>query len=148
MNRPTVAVEGYLKYEPELQFTVNGKAICNFKLEDSELRVHRIVIWEELAEVCNRELDRNDHVMVVGYFGMRKWTDREGNEQSYAQITARRVVLLCNNRTTRELGKLEIVPVAVCLFCKHYDAEFRNCSLGRTIKDPKTDTCDNWRYCA
>lgn len=146
MNRPTVAVEGYLKYEPEMRFTVNGKAVCNFKLEDSELRVHRIVIWEELAEVCSRELDRNDKVMVVGQFGTRKWTDREGNEQSYAQITARRVVLLNDNGTKREIGKQEVVPGAVCLFCKYYDPSQNTCSLEKAIKDPKTDTCDNWRY--
>jgi len=110
MSKPTVAVEGYIKYEFELYYTVNGKAVTNFKVEDENLELHHIVAWESLAKACCQELDRNDKVMVIGYFEVRKWNDKEGNEKSRDQIVAKRVILLNTNpdspkRIAREVGK-------------------------------------------
>lgn len=75
---------GTFKYDPELRFTVSGKAMMTFTLIVSmgeEPREYPCVAWEQLAEnIANDDRffnRREDMYSVAGYWKKRSWVNRE-----------------------------------------------------------------------
>ena len=100
---------GNLLYEPEMRFTINGKAVCSFKLKDSKGEVHRITTWEELAEACNQQLEIGNRISVKGKARIREYTNFEGKKQYYPDFTAYNVYLLApdDGNTVKILKEIE-----------------------------------------
>lgn len=79
-------IKGYLRYEPEMRFTVTGKAVTKFALYDTSTfegkwnNRYYVVVWEKLAEACNDLLTINDFVYARGYWKNRSWEDQETGE--------------------------------------------------------------------
>lgn len=46
------------------------------------------------------------------------------------------------------MDKIAIGPKSVCLYCKFWDTRTKKCRRGKIVKDPVTEVCDDWRYCA
>ena len=93
MSTINASCVGYVKYDPELRFTVNGNALCTFKLEEDSGRWHRIVVWGELGEVCNAEINRNDKLSIKGYFKSRQW-EKDGEKRSITELIAQKIFML------------------------------------------------------
>jgi len=94
MSAISASCVGYVKYDPDLRFTVNGVALCKFKVENDNGSLYKIVTWEDLAMACAEKLLRNDRVGVKGYLKHREWVDSSGNKQDSTEIIAQRILLL------------------------------------------------------
>lgn len=92
-----VTLSGALTGEPELRFTNNGKALCNFTVRFSPPAVKGqqrdssffdCTAWGQLAQNIAESFRDKDRVIVFGRLEQQKWEDRDGNKRSKVQIVA------------------------------------------------------------
>jgi single-strand DNA-binding protein len=98
-----VAITGNLTDDPEVTFTPNGAAVCNFRLAvtprvkqgdtwtDGETSFFRITAWRQLAEHVGDSLSKGDRVIVLGQLRARSWETPEGERRSVVEVTAEEV---------------------------------------------------------
>jgi single-strand DNA-binding protein len=95
-----VTITGNLTDDPEVSFTPNGQAVCNFRLavtprikdgdrwRDGDTSFFRISAWRQLAEHIGDSLAKGDRVLVVGQLRSRAWETPEGDKRSVVEVTA------------------------------------------------------------
>jgi single-strand DNA-binding protein len=117
-----VELIGNLTRDPELRYTPQGHAVCNFgvatnrqwstdsgeKKEDVEF--HRIVAWNKLAELCAQLLAKGRKVYVEGRLQTRKWTGQDGVERRTTEIVISDMIILDSRRSFEESGDEYDVP--------------------------------------
>ena len=114
LNRAIVI--GHAGRAPELRYTPNGKAVCDFSVatnrksgETTETEWHSVVVWDKQAEFLDKHLTKGGLVYVEGRLQTRTWDDKEGQKRSNTEIIADRVLLL--DRKTAEDGvEAEALP--------------------------------------
>ena len=95
---------GRLTKDPELRYTPNGTAVCNFTLavernfknQDGERDVDfvGIVAWRKQAENCANYLSKGRLVAVEGSLRQNRWEDEDGNNRSKLEVNANEVQFL------------------------------------------------------
>ena len=95
-----VTIVGNLTDDPEVSFTPNGAAVCNFRLavtarikdgdswRDGDTSFYRITAWRQLAEQIGDSLSKGDRVLVTGQLRMRAWETPEGDKRQVVEVTA------------------------------------------------------------
>ncbi|MBW2621296.1 MAG: single-stranded DNA-binding protein [Deltaproteobacteria bacterium] len=90
-----VIIIGNLGRDPEIRYTQNGKAVCNFSVAVTEKRGgnentewFNVVAWEKLAEICGEYLSKGRQVYIEGRLQTREWEDRDGNKRQTTEIVA------------------------------------------------------------
>lgn len=94
-----VFLVGRLGGDPDMRYTNNGTAVCNFSLATSEKRKvgeelqdhtewHKIVVWGKQAEVVANNIGKGSQVHVEGSLETQKWQDKEGNNRYTTQVKA------------------------------------------------------------
>jgi single-strand DNA-binding protein len=96
-----VIIVGNLGRDPEVRYTPNGSAICNFsvattrswKNKDSgdkaeETEWHRVVMFDKLAEIAGEYLKKGRSVYIEGRLKTRKWQDKDNVEKTTTEIVA------------------------------------------------------------
>ena len=98
-----VTITGNLTDDPEVSFTPNGAAVCNFRVavtarirdgdtwRDGDTSFFRITAWRQLAEHIGDSLSKGDRVIVQGQLRMRAWETPEGDKRSVVEVTAEEV---------------------------------------------------------
>jgi single-strand DNA-binding protein len=98
-----VTITGNLTDDPEVTFTPNGQAVCNFRLavtprvrdgdtwRDGDTSFFRITAWRQLAEHVGDSLSKGDRVIVQGQLRSRAWETPEGDKRSVVEVTAEEV---------------------------------------------------------
>lgn len=93
-------ISGTLGRRPELQVTQNGKAYTRMSVAvdrwDSREKKkvtqwYNVTVWNELAERCDRYLDKGSKVVCEGLPEFRAYKDRNGEPACSAAMTAFRV---------------------------------------------------------
>ncbi len=91
---------GNVGKDPELQITSDGTSVTRFslavnrsyksstgeKIEATEW--FNIVVWRQLAEICERYLHKGSKVYIEGRLSQRKYTDREGIQRTSVDVIA------------------------------------------------------------
>jgi len=97
---------GRLGADPEIRFTGNGRAVCNFRIATDSVWTnkegqkqkttewHRIVVWGPQGETCSKYLTKGREVYVEGEIRSRKYTDKEQVERTVTEINAQQVRFL------------------------------------------------------
>ncbi len=107
-----VILLGNVGRDPELRYTQNGTAVCNFSLATTErakiggewqdrTEWHSVVAWGRLAETCSNYLAKGSQVYIEGRLRTRKWEDREGNTRYQTEVVADSMVLVGRPRAQR-----------------------------------------------
>ena len=98
-----VTICGNLTDDPEVTFTPNGAAVCNFRLavtprvrdgngwKDGDTSFFRITAWRDLATHLCDSLSKGDRVIVQGQLRMRAWETPEGDKRQVVEVTAEEV---------------------------------------------------------
>ena len=101
-----INVKGNLGSDPDLKFSKNNTAYCNFSLaytprkqvngewQDGETMWFKVVAFGTKAEAIADTFKKGDTVVVVGEMAQSTYTDKEGNEKTSMEITAREVGLV------------------------------------------------------
>lgn len=99
-------IVGYLGRDPELKYTGNGNAVCNFSMATTEKRNgregeaqetttwFRVTTWGRQAELCNEYLAKGRQAYVEGRVSLEEYTDRDGNKRSSLTVNATDVKFL------------------------------------------------------
>jgi single-strand DNA-binding protein len=93
-----VILVGRLGQDPEVRYTQNGDAVCNFSLATSDTwkdktsgekrektEWHRVVVWGKLAEICGEYLAKGRQVYVEGKLQTRKW-EKDGVDHYTTEV--------------------------------------------------------------
>jgi single-strand DNA-binding protein len=91
---------GNVGKDPELQLTSDGTPFTRFSLavnrsyksssgeKVEETEWFNIVVWRQLAEICERYLHKGSKVYIEGRLSQRKYTDREGIQRTSVEVIA------------------------------------------------------------
>jgi single-strand DNA-binding protein len=97
---------GNLGKDPELQLTAEGTPFTRFSLavnrsytssggeKVEETEWFNIVVWRQLAEICERYLHKGSKVYLEGRLSQRKYTDREGVQRTSIEVIANEMEML------------------------------------------------------
>jgi single-strand DNA-binding protein len=99
-----VVLIGRLGADPELRYTPNGTAVCNFTLAvqrdytnsqgEREVDWVDIVVWRKQAENCANHLEKGRLVAVDGRIQVRYYETNEGQRRKVTEIVANNVTFL------------------------------------------------------
>ena len=98
----TITVMGRLTADPELRHTGNNIPVASFTLAvDRDYRDKAsgekqtdfipVVAWRNTAEFAAKYFAKGRMAVVSGSLQMRKWTDKDGNKRTYAEIMAENI---------------------------------------------------------
>jgi single-strand DNA-binding protein len=97
---------GNVGKDPELQLTSDGTPFTRFSLAANrsytsssgekveETEWFNIVVWRQLAEICERYLHKGSKVYLEGRLTQRKYTDREGLQRTNVEVIANEMEML------------------------------------------------------
>jgi single-strand DNA-binding protein len=93
-----ITIVGYLGRDPEIRYTSQGTAICDFSVATTERRKDRagemqeITTWFRVslfgrqAEVAQQYLTKGRQVYVEGTLSQREWTDKDGATRTGLEV--------------------------------------------------------------
>jgi len=100
-----VILIGNLGADPELKYTPSQRPLCNLRIATTEVykdkagqrqektEWHRVTVWGDQAENCNKYLAKGRSVYVEGRLQTRSY-DKDGQKHYATDIVADRVVFL------------------------------------------------------
>jgi single-strand DNA-binding protein len=99
-----VILLGNLTRDPELRYTPQGAAVCEFALALNHVYTNKqtgqkveevsfidIVAWGRTAEICAEYLKKGRQVFVEGRLKQDRWESPEGKKMSKVRVTAENV---------------------------------------------------------
>jgi single-strand DNA-binding protein len=103
---------GNLGRDPELNLTQEGVPVTKFSLavnrysksntgeRKEETEWFNIVVWRQLAEICEKYLHKGSKVYIEGRLTQRKYTDREGIQRTSIEVIASDMEMLDSKSAT------------------------------------------------
>jgi len=100
-----VILIGNLGADPELKYTPSNRPLCNLRIATTEVfkdksgqrqektEWHRVTVWGDQAENCNKYLAKGRSVYVEGRLQTRSY-DKDGQKHYATDVVADRVVFL------------------------------------------------------
>lgn len=117
MSYNKIHIIGNLGRDPELRYTPQGTAVCQFSVATNERRRDRsgeqqdittwfrVTVWGKQAETASKYLSKGRKVYIEGRLHMEEWTDREGKARQTLEVNASEVQFLDS------AGDVEGIPV-------------------------------------
>lgn len=100
-----VLLIGHLGKDPELKYTPNGTAVCNFSLASSDsykgddgnwvdrTEWHNIVVWRKLAEICGQYLKKGSKIYMEGKLTTESY-EKDGTKKYITKVVMSDMVML------------------------------------------------------
>ena len=106
-----IVLIGRLTKAPELRYTTEEKAVCNFTLavdrpnrngEEQKADFIRIQVWGKLAENCAKYLGKGRQIAVSGSIHTGSYQNRNGDTVYTTEVSADRVEFLGGKKDAEE----------------------------------------------
>ncbi len=93
-----ITIVGYLGRDPELRYTPQGVAVCDFSIATTERKKDgsgelqdlttwfRVTFWRNQAELASQYLTKGKQVYVEGRLSQREYHDRDGNARFSLEV--------------------------------------------------------------
>jgi single-strand DNA-binding protein len=100
MSFNKIIIVGNLGRDPELRYTPQGDAVCNFSVAVNDKKRDktgelqdtttwfRITLWRRQAENASKYLTKGSPIYVEGRLKVEEWTDRDGNNRYTLEVQA------------------------------------------------------------
>jgi single-strand DNA-binding protein len=100
-----VLLIGNLTHDPELRQTDAGHPVCGFRLATKRVwtdragakqeatQYHRIIAWNQVAEICGKYLKKGRRVYVEGRLTNREY-EQDGEKRSVSEVVVDDLILL------------------------------------------------------
>ena len=98
MNK--LMIIGCLGNDPTMRTLPDGTAVCSFNVavsgkgKDKTTTWFRVTTWRQLAENCNRFLEKGRKVAVVGSVTLNTFTKKDGTASASLEVNADEVEFL------------------------------------------------------
>lgn len=112
-----VILSGRLTDAPELRYTNSGIAVASFTLAvrrnydnsygERDTDFFRIIVWRQLAELCQRYLQRGDKPTVIGRLQVRSFTAKDGSDRKVWEIIAEEIDFPAKSSAAAEQPSIE-----------------------------------------
>ncbi len=101
---------GNLGRDPELRYTPQGDAVCDFSIAVNDRRRDKsgefqdvttwfkVTLWRKLAENASKYLTKGRSVYVEGKLQVEEWTDRDGKNRHTLVIQGSDIHFIADNR--------------------------------------------------
>jgi single-strand DNA-binding protein len=111
MSFNKIIIVGNLGRDPELRYTPQGNAVCNFSMATNEKRRDkagelqdittwfRVTLWGRQAENASKYLQKGSAVYIEGRLRVDEWTDRDGNARQTLDVNATDMQFLGGGRS-------------------------------------------------
>ena len=115
-----VFLVGNLTRDPELRYTPQGTAVTTLRIAVNRTFKDRsgqaqkdtcfvnIVVWAQMAEVCNQYLQKGRQVFVEGRLQSRSWQNSEGKNRSVLEVVATRVQFMPQSGARQETQEVDL----------------------------------------
>lgn len=116
MSFNKITVVGNLGRDPELRYTPQGNAVCNFSMATNEKRRDksgesqdittwfRITLWGKQAENASKYLTKGSSVYIEGRLRVEEWSDRDGKNRYTLDVHATDMQFLGGSRSDEMSG--------------------------------------------
>ena len=100
MSFNKIILVGHLGKDPELRYTPQGVAVCNFTMATNDKRRDqagelqdvtmwfKVTLWRQQAENAAKYLAKGRQVYIEGRLRVEEWTDRDGNNRYTLEVQA------------------------------------------------------------
>lgn len=111
MSFNKITIVGNLGRDPELRYTPQGNAVCNFSMATNEKRRDksgelqdittwfRVTLWGRQAENASKYLQKGSPVYIEGRLRVDEWTDRDGKNRYTLEVNANEMQFLSGGRS-------------------------------------------------
>lgn len=116
MSFNKITIIGNLGRDPELRYTPQGDAVCDFSVAVNERKRDKagefqdvttwfkVTLWRKLAENASKYLTKGKQVYIEGRLQTEEWTDRDGNNRITLVVQATEMQFLSDGRGVGESG--------------------------------------------
>ena len=114
MSFNKITVVGNLGRDPELNYSPQGNAVCNFSVATNEKRRDksgesidvttwfRITLWGKQAENASKYLSKGSPVYIEGRLRVEEWSDRDGKSRYTLEVHATDMQFIGTNSSSGE----------------------------------------------
>lgn len=114
-----VLLIGNLTRDPELKYTPQGTAVCQFGLATNRewtdssgqkqegAEFHQIVAWGKLAEICSQILSKGRKVYVEGRLQTRSWKTPDGQDRKMTEVVMEEMIALDSPKNSNRSASME-----------------------------------------
>ncbi len=107
--RNSVKLIGRLGQDPEVKLLDTGNKVATFSLATSESYItkegrkqeqtqwHNIVVWGNLAVVCEKHLKKGKEIAIDGRLTYRNWEDKNGAKHFTSEVVANELLFVGTN---------------------------------------------------
>ncbi|MBA3634206.1 MAG: single-stranded DNA-binding protein [Acidobacteria bacterium] len=100
MSFNKITIIGNLGKDPELRYTPQGDAVCDFSVAVNDRKRDkagelqdvvtwfRVTLWRKQAETASKYLTKGSPIYIEGRLRVDEWTDRDGNNRYTLEINA------------------------------------------------------------
>lgn len=111
MSFNKIIIVGHLGRDPELRYTPQSIAVCNFSVAVSEKKRDKagdlqdittwfkVTLWRNLAENASKYLTKGKLIYIEGRLHVDEWTDRDGKNRYTLEVTATDMQFIDSGRT-------------------------------------------------
>ncbi len=115
-----VFLVGNLTKDPELRYTPQGTAVTTLRIASNSSFKDKagqpqkstcfvnVVVWGQMAEVCNQYLQKGRQVLVEGRLQSRSWQNAEGKNRSVLEVVAARVQFMPAGQKQEQQDSAEV----------------------------------------
>lgn len=116
MSFNKITIIGNLGRDPELRYTPQGDAVCDFSVAVNDRKRDKagewsdvttwfkVTFWRKQAENASKYLTKGRQVYVEGRLQVEEWTDRDGNNRSTLAIQGTELQFLGEQRNDEMSG--------------------------------------------
>lgn len=106
--RNSVKLIGHLSQDPEIKLLDKGNKVATFRLathdsftskdgsKQEHTQWHNIVVWGNLAVVCEKYLKKGKEIGIDGRLTYRSWKDKNGAKHVSSEIVANEMLFVGN----------------------------------------------------
>lgn len=110
MSFSKIILMGNLGRDPELRYTPQGDAVCDFSMATNERRRdksgefqdvttwYKITLWRQQAENAAKYLSKGRPVYIEGKLRVEEWTDRDNNQRYSLVVNATEMHFISGSR--------------------------------------------------
>ena len=113
MNK--IFIIGNLTRDPESRSLPNGVNLCTFTVavngrKEDDVQFFRVTTWRQLAENCQRFLNKGKKVGVVGSLKLSTYTTKDGKQGASLEVNADEVEFLTKRSDADDTGLTYTAP--------------------------------------
>ena len=112
--RNNVKLIGRLGQDPEVKTLDKGNKFAKFSLATSDsftakdgskqeqTQWHNIVVWGNLAGICEKYLKKGKEIAIDGHLTYRNWEDKNGTRHNMSEIVVTELLFVGSNNGSKK----------------------------------------------